>query len=70
MEFWPITSNSSISKLIRTDIEKINQLKTSGIYTIKFNDIEGKDCAYIGLMKPKILERIKEKERDIQQYPD
>lgn len=55
----PITPDPSILKLIRTD-RKNNQLTTSGIYKIKFNDKEGKGGAYVGMIKRKTEERIKE----------
>lgn len=52
-------------QIIRSDIEKINYLQTSGIYRINFVNNEGYKGSYIGMTKRKIDDRIKEHKRDI-----
>lgn len=60
----PIIQKLSIFKLIRTEIEKINQLTTSGIHNIKFKDSERKEGVNRGMTKRKIEERVKQRETD------
>lgn len=49
-----------IYRLIKTDIEQISYLQTSGTCKINFKNSEGKDISYIGMTKKKIEASIKE----------
>lgn len=61
----PITQGPSIFKIIKTEIEKKQSVSNLRLYKIKFNENEGKECAYIGMTKWKIEERINEHEGEI-----
>ena len=56
----PFEPNKSIFKLIRLDKEKINLIEIAGIHRIDYTDETGKEGAYTGQTKNKIIERARE----------
>lgn len=57
--------NGCIFKIIRSDIQEINHLQTSGFYRINFVTNKGNKESYLSTSKRKLATSIKENKRDI-----